>query len=588
VQDSVQDAPGRDITSTPAATVVHTEAPKAEVARGPTVSVETLFWAGLVTAAGALRLVHIGSPPLTVDEGQRAFDATRVAGGDVPPTWRGDLAEAATSYLFRVFGETDLLARLLPALAGVALIGLLWLARPYAGRIGALVAAALLAFSPLFVLYSRSATAFSLGSLLAIVVVVSLFGYLHNPRSALAFPLIVGLALAALTDAVATLAALAVVVFVVFEGPFFSNAEVRQAWRAFRRSPLRWVTALIVLSAAIQFGITRFGTSLEGLDLPGLRLFWEMFETPRDSRPPEYHLALLLAYDWPVLLGGTAGFIFLVMRFLRQRRESTAFERFLLLWTLAASLALALVTRREAGQLLMLLLPLALLAGRLVEELAGRADWAAAGRWWPTGVAIAAATGAAAVLMTEWSSGSADRAERLTLIASVAVGLALAVIVLARAWRAGAIPVVAVLVALAVTVFVVHSTFAVAFSNGAEFAVDLRLTPRAAQLRATVDKLARERGGTIVVDADLSDELGWTLRDSPVVFGGPTDRASAVVSRPDANPAGFVARDETWRMAEGWYPDEVLAPRRLWRWLLYREPYSDVNAVDVRIFVRTI
>jgi len=587
VQDSVQDAPGRDIRSTAAATVVHAEAPKAEVARGLTVSVEALFWAGLVTASGALRLVHIGSPPLTVDEGQRAFDATRVAGGDVPQTWRGDLAEAATSYLFRVFGETELLARLLPALAGVALVGLLWLARPYVGRIGALVAGALLAFSPLFVLYSRSATAFSLGSFVAILIVVALFGYLQNPRSAIAFPLIVGLALAALTDAVATLVALAVVVFVVFEGVFFSNAEVRQAWRAFRRSPLQWVTALIVLAAAIQFGITRFGTSLERLDLPGLKLFWEMFDTPRDSRPPEYHFALLLAYDWPVLLGGTAGFVFVAMRFLRQRRESTAFQRFLLLWTVAASLVLALTTRREAGQLLILLLPLALLTGRFAEELTGRADWAAAGRLWLAGVAIAAAAGAAAVLMTEWSSGSADGAERLTLIASVAIGLALVVIVLARA-RAGAIPVLAVVVALGATVFVVHSTLGVAFSNGAEFAVDLRLTPRAAQLRATVDKLARERGGTIVVDADLSDELGWTLRDSPVVFGGPTDRASAVVSRPDANPAGFVARDEVWRVAEGWYPGEVLAPRRLWRWLLYREPYSDVSAVDVRIFVRTI
>ena len=73
-----------------------------------------------------------------------------------------------------------------------------------------------------------------------------------------------------------------------------------------------------------------------------------------------------------------------------------------------------------------------------------------------------------------------------------------------------------------------------------------------------------------------------------MVFGGPTDRASAVVSRPDANPAGFVAREEIWRVAEGWYPDDVLAPRRMWRWLLYREPYSDVNGLDVRIFVRTI
>ena len=304
-------------------------------------------------------------------------------------------------------------------------------------------------------------------------------------------------------------------------------------------------------------------------------------------RPPEYHFALLLAYDWPLLLGGTAGFAFAAVNFLRQRRETTAFERFLLLWTLAAALAMALTTRREAGQLLVLLLPLALLAGGLAEEIAERADWAAAGRWWPAGAVVAAAAGVAVVLMTEWSSGSADTSERMILLAAVVICLALVALVAVRA-RAGAIPVVAVVVALAATVFIAHSSLAVAFSDGTEFAVDLRLTPRSDQLRETVDKLARERGGKIVVDADLSDELGWTLRDSPVVFGGPTNRASAVVSRPDANPAGFVAREETWRVAEGWYPDEVLAPRRMWRWLLYRKPYSDVNALDVRIFVRTI
>ena len=121
----MQDARERDITTTPAAPAVHAEGPNAQVRAGITLSVETFIWTGLVLAAGALRLPHLGRPPLAVDEGLRAFDATRVAGGDVPQTWRGDLSEAATSYLFRIFGETDLLVRLLPALAVVAMIGLL-------------------------------------------------------------------------------------------------------------------------------------------------------------------------------------------------------------------------------------------------------------------------------------------------------------------------------------------------------------------------------------------------------------------------------------------------------------------------------
>jgi predicted membrane-bound mannosyltransferase len=92
----------------------------------------------MVSVAGALRLPDLSGPPLTVAEGVRAYDAARVAGGQVPPTWQGDLAQAATSYLFRIFGDTELVARLLPAIAGMGFVALLAFLRPQLGRVGAL------------------------------------------------------------------------------------------------------------------------------------------------------------------------------------------------------------------------------------------------------------------------------------------------------------------------------------------------------------------------------------------------------------------------------------------------------------------
>jgi hypothetical protein len=430
-------------------------------------------------------------------------------------------------------------------------------------------------------------TDFSLGPLAAGLIVVSLFAYLHNPRPALLFLLAVALALAPLTDPVAVVAAVAVIIFLLLEGFLFSNTEVRRAWHAFTRSPLSWVTVVLVAAAALQFGITRFGTSLEGLSLPGLSALSDMFGSPRDSRPPDYHFTVLSAYDWPLLIAGTAGFLLSAVNFMRPRDETGAFQRLLVLWMLTAALVLALTTRREATQLLILLVPLALLAGILTEAIVGRAEWESARRWWPAGLAVAALGGTAAALMTEWSSGNADSAERLTLAATVVIAVALLAFVVLRG-QARAMPVVGAVFALAAAAFLAHSSLAVAFYDGTEFAVDMRMTASVGPLRETVDTLAHERGGNVVVDADLIDELGWPLRDSPVTFGGPTDRASAVLSRPDANPAGFVGRDEIWRVAEGWYPDDVLGPRRMWRWLLYREPYSDFETDDVRIFVRTI
>lgn len=571
--------------STGAVAVARSPAPAREA--GLTVTVEGLAWFGLIVAAGLIRLLGLDGLLLTTDEAGRALDAARVADGDVPETWRGDLAEAATSYLFRIVGESDFVARVVPATAGVALVGVLSLTRPYIGRLAALVAGVLITISPLFVIYSRSATEYSTGCLLGGLILVCLFGYLSRPRAALMFPLVVALALAPITDAPGVIAGVAMIVFLVLEWAVFRNRDVTQAIKAFWSSPLQWVSSLLVIAAAVQLGLTHFGTSLTA-DLPGLRLFADMVDSPRDSRSPEYHFALLFGYEWPILLMGASAFLFYAVKLaLGGRTGVTPVERFLLIWTLGGALTLALVTRREAGQLLILLLPLALLAGSLAQEIASRLDWSEAGKWWPLALVAAAPVAVAGLLMTEWSSGSAGSAERAVLIASPIAFLVVIGAVCVRS-RAGAIVVAGSVAAVTAVTFMAHSSLAAAFSEGAEPAVDTRLLPRVERLRETLEALALERGGTIVADRELLDELGWSLRDTPITFGGPTEGASVVLARPDAAPPGFAGREEIWRVAEGWYPDELAAPRRLWRWFVYRQPYGDVDALEVRIYVRTI
>ncbi len=228
------EAGARDVNTSPVATA---PSPAAE-ATGITVSLEVLIWFGLIVAAAALRLLDLDGLPLTTDEASRALDAARVADGDVPETWRGDLVAAGTSYLFRIFGEDEFVARVVPAMAGAAVVPVLWFARPYAGKLAALVAASLVTISPLFVLYSRSATQYSAGCLLAAVMMVCLFGYLSRPRTGVAFPLVVALALAPLTDAPAVVAALAVLVFLMLESTVFANRDVRAGFQGVSFEPL--------------------------------------------------------------------------------------------------------------------------------------------------------------------------------------------------------------------------------------------------------------------------------------------------------------------------------------------------------------
>jgi hypothetical protein len=237
--------------------------------------------------------------------------------------------------------------------------------------------------------------------------------------------------------------------------------------------------------------------------------------------------------------------------------------------------------------LLILLLPLALLAGTLAQEVSATLDWGAVGRWWPAAAGLTAIVALAALLMMEWSSGNASTGERAVLAFTPVACLALLAIAYFRSRAAAAAMVVPVATVVAAA-FLTHSSLAVAFGDGTEFAVDARVTPRAEQLRSTLDRLSAERNTEVVLDADLMDKLGWTLKDSRVVFGGEPAAASILVTRPDAAPPGFAGLEGVWRVAEGWYPDDVLAPRRMWRWLLYRKPFGPVEFVEVRIYVRTI
>ncbi|TET98849.1 MAG: hypothetical protein E3J29_03250, partial [Dehalococcoidia bacterium] len=150
---------------------------------GVTVRVDVLLWLALIAAAAALRLARLDALPLTFDESARAFDALRVSQDAVPEGWGGDLTAALTSYLFRVFGESEFVARLVPAVAGSAMVAAVWLGTRALGRVGALAAGALLAFSPLALLVSRSALPFSAGGLLAVVMAVALRSYLRAPRA---------------------------------------------------------------------------------------------------------------------------------------------------------------------------------------------------------------------------------------------------------------------------------------------------------------------------------------------------------------------------------------------------------------------
>ncbi|MFW6069743.1 MAG: glycosyltransferase family 39 protein [bacterium] len=113
----------------------------------------------IVIVGAALRLTALGAGVLSPEEAERALAVWRYwQPGDAPLAFEVSPAYFTLStLLFPLLGDSDAVARLIPALAGIALVALPWLARERLGTLGALTVSALLAVSPTVAVVSVTA-----------------------------------------------------------------------------------------------------------------------------------------------------------------------------------------------------------------------------------------------------------------------------------------------------------------------------------------------------------------------------------------------------------------------------------------------
>jgi len=133
---------------------------------------ETVVFALIVFASMIAHLWGLGVMALHHDESIHAWSSWRLytgAGGfncwggvSAPtycydPVYHGPSLYYFTALTYFLFGDGDAQARLPMAVAGILMVASAWWLRPYLGRRGVLVAAALLAFSPSLLYYTRFA-----------------------------------------------------------------------------------------------------------------------------------------------------------------------------------------------------------------------------------------------------------------------------------------------------------------------------------------------------------------------------------------------------------------------------------------------
>lgn len=584
--------------------------------------------AGLLAAA--LRFAQLGLRPLDGAEAVQALAAFRFAGGAIEAASPGTVPGLFTANVlaFTLFGSGDAVARWLPALAGVILALLPYGLRHRLGRGGALAASFLLAVSPTAVYSSRTLDGAILLAACGLAIVVGLInvadtrrpGGLYLAAAALGLGLTVG---SGIYTMLLILLAFALLLYLPFRLRGHSSAwsSLQAAWAALRDEKALLAKAGGVLAATFGLSAMTFVLHPAGVghaaDLLG---DWvRSFMTEPGGQPLFYPLLLLLRYELLVLVMGLVE----IGRWLAGRRteQHEAVEAaslfphtaFLAFWALAATVVILVSGHRPAGNILLVVVPLALLAGQGLERAWG---WIRSYHlWFEAAVVALIALGLSVFLYLQvvaYVQSSSDATVSFaglalhahsTYLILAGVGLLLLAVLGAAAWiwRGRSLLLsggwLAALVLLGVWGF--HAMWGPSFARAAdarELMILQTTTPGVRLFAGRVAALSLDSSGDattlpITVDAATGPVVEWVLRHmqhQQVVkdLATPPDTIAAVSLAAQDLPIGETFRGQGFTLREHWLP-WGLRGKDLVRWLLFTEAGPPVVDQQVVLWVKS-
>jgi uncharacterized protein (TIGR03663 family) len=361
------------------------------------VSVEQAAYVVVALLAAGLRFFQLGLRPLNGGEAMQALAAYRFVQEGVPAAPAGTIPALFTGNVvgFTLVGASDISARWLPVLAGVLLVLLPYGLRHRLGRGGALAASLLLALSPAAVYLSRSLDGAVLIAACGLAIAVGLVNYVdaRRPGALYLAAAALGLGLCAGPGIYTLLLIFALFGLVLFLGARLLDRDtgwssLLEAWGAVRGERGLLAKAGAVLVAT--FGLVAMALVLypggvgHAADLIGA---WATSFLPEaDGNPVIYPLLLLLRYEALILVLGLveAGRWALGKRSEASERPQpgSAFPHtaFLVFWAAAATVLILIPGHRPAGNVLLVVVPLTLLAGQGVARAWG---WVTRRSLWP-------------------------------------------------------------------------------------------------------------------------------------------------------------------------------------------------------------
>jgi uncharacterized protein (TIGR03663 family) len=322
-------------------------------------------WVLIGLVALAMRVAQLDAAPFDAHEASAGMRAWRAATGQsLPAADYNPVLLVGNSLLFVLMGASDTAARLWPALFGAVLAVSPVLLRRRLGRIGALAAAVFLTLSPTALVASRQLRGTVVAAAGVMVFLGGLVRFLETERARWVTLSAIGLALGLGSGASAygLLVPLAGAwLSLTLLGPDEDRSNLGYHVSGLKSHAPQFA---LVFSAALVALATGLGWNLAGLGAVG-GLFGEWLERFGPGVGPAASLlTLLVVYESLALVLGVAGLAWGVMR---EDRLATLLG----LWVALAVALLTVMPGRSPTDLLWLVLPLALLAGRAVEEVMG-------------------------------------------------------------------------------------------------------------------------------------------------------------------------------------------------------------------------
>ena len=594
----------------------------------PWLTVERLGYIVAGLLAAALRFAQLGLRPLNEAEAAQALAALRFTDGTLQSAPPGTIPGLFTGNVlaFTLAGSGDVVARWLPALVGVILVLLPYGLRHRLGRGGALATSFLLAVSPSALYFSRNLDGAIVVAACGLALVVGLVnvidkrrpGYLYLAAGALGLGISVG------SGIYTILLIVAVFVLLLYlwerrgdQGD--SGSLLLAVWAEWKDEKGLLARAGGVLLATLGLAAMTFMLQPAGVghaaDLLGE---WAKSFLPESGgQPPIYPLLLLLRYELLILVLGLVE----IGRWLTSRRSrpedaveaapSFPLTAFLVFWALAAFLAIVVSGHRPAGNVLLVVVPLALLAGKGVERAWRWIPWPRL--WLEIGVVVLAALGVSVFFYLQIAAylelGGTAVASFLgiTLSAGVAylilAGVALVALVLlwvgAWIWRGRSLLLgggwLAVLLLLGL--WCVKAMWGPAFARASdprELMVMQTTAPDVHRFVDSVRALSRDTSGDastlpLTVDAGTGPVVEWYLRDfgqQQVVeelSGEPGTTAAISLAAQDL-PIGETFRGQGFPLRTHWLPWELKGDS-LVSWLLFDEAGELVIDQEVVLWV---